>query len=119
MTWAVEHPWAKHYQHVWQERAGNPNFPDWLRVAALAYGRHTANGHAVFAPGEVALVLGNVNLATGELRPSANASRAIKKAVEYGWLSGGSKTRCLIVPAHAVGGGLGSDRKGCPFHVTV
>jgi hypothetical protein len=113
-----EHPWAKHYQHVWQERSGSPNLPDWLRVAALAYGKHAANGHAWFAPGEVALVLGLIDQETGELRPNSNASRAIRKAVQYGWLAEGSKTRCLIVPAHAVGGGLGSEFARCPAHVT-
>jgi hypothetical protein len=59
-------PWAKHYQHAWEERSGDPNLPDWLRVAALAYGKHSANGHAVFGPGDLALVLGSVDPVTGD-----------------------------------------------------
>lgn len=112
----IENPWARHYQGVWSERSGDPSLPDWLRVAALAYGRHRANGHATFGAGRVALVLARVDTATGELTPSSNVSRAIAKAVEYGWLAQGSKTRCLIVPRHAVEGGVGHPFAACPVH---
>ena len=113
-----QNPWAKHRQHVWEERAGDPALPDWVRVAALAYGKHSANGHANFGPGQVALVLGVVDRATGELRPNQNVSRAIGTAIRYGWLAQGSKARCLVVPPHAVEGGLGNASAPCPFHVT-
>ncbi len=53
--------WAKHYQRAWQEKAGNPRFPLWLRVACLAYGHHLGNGHANFGPSEVRLALSTVD----------------------------------------------------------
>jgi hypothetical protein len=113
-----ERPWAKHYQHAWEERSGDPNLPDWLRVASLAYGKHSANGHALFGPGDLALVLGRVDPTTGEITANDNVSRAIRTAVRHGWLARGSKARCLIVPAFAVDGGLGNAYAPCPVHVT-
>lgn len=108
--------WARHDQHAWEERSGDPQLPDWLRVAALAYGKHRANGHANFGAGDVALVLGRIDYATGEVVPNANVSRAIKRAVKYGWLGRGSKSRCLIVPGHAIAGGIGNEYAPCPVH---
>lgn len=108
--------WSRHYQHAWEERSGNPALPKWLRVAALAYGKHAANGHAVFGAGDVALVLGDVDRATGAITPDRNVKRAIDTAVQYGWLASGSKSRCLIVPSHAVSGGLGNEHATCPQH---
>lgn len=116
MTWGREHPWAKHYQHVWLERALDDSLPDWLRVAALAYGKHSANGHANLGPGELARTLASVNRETGEIRPNQNVNRAIANAVRHGWLVGGSKSRCLVVPSHAVTGGLGNAYKACLVH---
>jgi hypothetical protein len=111
-------PWAQHYQSVWQERAGNPRFPLWLRVAALAYGKHKANGHANFRQGEVATILRTVDVATGVITDPdrQHVHRAIRVAVEYGWLAPGSRTTCLVVPAHAVGGGEGNAFAPCPVH---
>jgi hypothetical protein len=74
----------------------------------VGYGKHGANGHANFGPGDVALVLGSIERTTGELRPNQNVGRAISTAVRYGWLAKGSKARCLIVPPHAVESGLGN-----------
>lgn len=108
--------WAKHYQDVWTEKAGDPRLPKWLRVACLAYGRHRANGHATFAQGDVALVLATVDELTGEVIPDANVSRAVGMSVEYGWLAKGSNARCLVVPAHAIGGSLGDPFAPCPVH---
>lgn len=111
-------PWARHFQHVWEERAGSRSLPDWLRVACLAYGSHRANGHANFRRGEVALVLARLDEATGVVTPLARQGvhRAIKVAVGNGWLAVGSTARCLIVPAHAVTGGLGRAEDACPQH---
>jgi len=102
-------PWARHFQAVWQERSGDPRLPAWLRVACLVYGSHTANGHATFKPGQIALVLAKVDQKTGEVRvPSKYAiRRAIASAVEYGWLAKESGSLCLVVPGHAINGGLG------------
>ena len=53
----VSNPWSAHYQGVWMERPQNPVLPLWLRVAALAFGRHRVNGHANFAKGELCKLL--------------------------------------------------------------
>ena len=110
--------WSRHYQHVWQERAGDAQMPYWLRVAALAYGSHRANGHARFKAGEIALVLGTVDTVTGEISPMdrANVQRAIRKATEFGWLTEASGSTCLVVPGHAIAGGKGNPFAPCPQH---
>lgn len=113
-----QNPWAKHYQAVWHERTADRRLPAWLRVAFLAYGAHKANGHAQFKPGDISLVLGSLNQTTGEIKPmdKHNVQRAISAAVESGWLSSGSSSLCLIVPAHAVQGGIGNATAECPIH---
>lgn len=108
--------WARHYQDDWQSRAGDPRMPHWLRVASLAYGSHTDNGHAKFKRSEVALILGTVDRETGEVKPYANVRRAIAEAVAYGWLEEGSYWGCLIVPAHSIRrGDLSRKPAPCPL----
>jgi hypothetical protein len=104
--------WARHYQSVWQERAARRNLPNWLRVAALAYGAHAANGHALFKPGDLAVALGE----PGRPMNKHNVQRAIKTAVDNGWLSSLSGSTCLVVPAHAITGGMGRPGQLCPVH---
>jgi hypothetical protein len=113
-----QNSWARHYQSAWHERSGDPRFPLWLRVSALAYGSHRANGHAMFKAGQVALVLSKIDPETGEVLvpDSGNVSHAIERAIEYGFLEKGSGTRCLVVPGHAIVGGLGSADEPCPQH---
>lgn len=111
-----ERPWARHYLEVWQERAGDDRYPYWLRVAALAYGSHLDNGHARFKRGEIAMILGRIDPATGELVPYRNVSRAIVIAVEYGWLDPASFWGCLVVPAHAIKKGEHGRDPVCPIH---
>ena len=106
--------WARHYQDAWQERAGDPRLPYWLRVVSLAYGSHADNGHACFKRGEVALVLGTVDK-HGVVRPYVNVRRAVGLAVEYGWLEDGSYWGCLIVPAHNIRKGHLGPRSPCPL----
>ena len=116
---SVRNPWAQHYQSIWHERAGDRRLPNWLRVASLAYGSHRANGHAQFKRGDVGLVLSTVDRDTGVVRPldKGSVQRAIRTAIEYGWLDESSGSRCLVVPHHAIVGGLGG-RAGeeCPQH---
>lgn len=116
---AYQQPWARHYQRPWAERAGNPGLPLWLRVASLAYGHHLGNGHATFGAGEVRLALSSVDR-DGVLRQpaSSDVTRAIRTAVRYGWLAEGSRTRCLVVPGHAIEGGrgVGTEHVPCPEH---
>ena len=107
--------WARHFQDDWQARAGDPRLPYWLRIAALAFGSHTENGHAKFKRGEIAVVLGSVDHETGEFRPFANVRREIARAVEYGWIEEGSFWGCLVVPAHSIKKGNLSRRSPCPL----
>ena len=105
---------------MWQERAGNPSFPLWLRVASLAFGHHLGNRHATFGPSEVRFALSTVDTA-GVLRQptSSDVTRAIRTAVRYGFLAEGSGARCLIVPGHAIEGGRGgtaTQHMPCPVH---
>jgi hypothetical protein len=114
---AAEGAWARHYQEVWQSRAGDPRLPYWLRVAAAAYGSHSDNGHARFKRGELALILGTVDRASGQIRPYENLARAITDAIEYGWLGDESFWGCLVVPAHAIKKGSHSHVPACPIHI--
>ncbi len=41
---------------------------------------------------------------------------AIALTIKHGWLAEGSCTECLIVPGHAITGGLGDPDKPCPVH---
>lgn len=111
-------PFAMHFQLVWQERAGDRRLVLWLRVAALAYGMHRANGHACFGPGQIALSLTTVDPDTGEVYQPTRQQiyRAIGTAVDYGWLASTSSARCLVVPPHAVYGGLGHAWDDCKWH---
>jgi hypothetical protein len=112
-------PWSRHYLDVWHERAGDPRFPLWFRVAALAYGGHDATGHARFKPGELGLILGTLDASTGEWRSlhKANVQRVIARAVEFGLLAPESGSLCLVVPQHAIHGGVGGNGNVvCPLH---
>jgi len=111
---------ALHIQGAWEEHAGNPRLPLWLRVSALAYGKHHGNGHSCFRTGEVALVLSKVDMATGEmLVPDRHAvQRAISMSVEYRFLARGSGARCLIVPEGMVHQGPGRREEPCPWHTS-
>lgn len=109
--------WARHYQEVWQSRAGDPRLPYWLRVAAAAYGSHADNGHARFKRGELALILGTVDRITGQIHPYENLGRAITDAADYGWLEPESFWGCLVVPAHAIKKGAHGSAPRCPIHV--
>lgn len=81
--------------------------PLWLRIAFLAYGSHRQNGHANFRPGELVTILG---------KPGDQISRALRKAREKGYLARESTARCLVVPPHAVTGGLGHPNEVCAVH---
>ncbi len=111
--------WARHYQADWAERSGNTRLPDWLRVVALAYGKHKANGHAAFKRGEIAWVLAKVDEDSGEIVAGRNVHRAVAAAVDYGFLSPLSNQRCLVVPVHAIGGPSGNVLAPCPIHGDV
>lgn len=113
---SIQNPFAMHRQAVWKERAANraanPTMPLWIRVASLAFGCHRANGHAAFKLGEIAELLGK----PGEPLSAQSVSNAIKLAKNSGWIAQESTSRCLVVPPHAVSGGLGHPNERCPIH---
>lgn len=103
--------WAAHAQDHWLHFAGNPNFPDYLRVTFVAYGRHAANGHARLNRGELLHFLMRKD---GTLPDRRKANSAVSEAVDLGYLAVGSGLLCLVVPAHAVQGGQGNPDARCP-----
>lgn len=110
--------WSMHFHNEWLERAQDPRLPPWFRVMALAYARHHRNGHARFRPGEMAEMLVTLNPRTKELVPmnKHNVQRAILNAVEFGLIAESSGSLCLVVPAHAVEGGVqGRPEDSCPL----
>lgn len=103
--------WAAHAQDHWLDFAGNPNFPDYMRIVFVAYGRHHANGHAKLEREELAryLVRRDGSLpGRGIVRPS------IQKAIQLGYLAPGSQALCLIVSSDHIQGGLGDPNRRCP-----
>jgi hypothetical protein len=113
-----QNPFAFHYQGVWRERSADPSLANWIRVASLAFGRHSKNGHATFGSGELAKLLAKPG-PDGEPRPISDSavSNAIKHAKRQGWIAEESMARCLVVPRHAVVGGLGGkESTRCRFH---
>lgn len=109
--------WSRHFQEPWAEDALNDVYPMPLRVAFLAFGRHRANGHAVFRQGEVANVLGRFDdRGTWLAADRRTVHRAIQAAVKYGLLAEGSKALCLVVPSHRVTGGMGAADTPCRRH---
>ncbi len=111
-----EKTWTRHFQDVWEERAANPDLPQWLRVFSLACGLHKANGHAPLPPRALAIALARPDPLTGEMIPDPNPGRAVRTAVRSGWLSPLSTVRCLVVPHYAVAGGMGNSNAVCPVH---
>ncbi|MDH6245169.1 hypothetical protein [Mycobacterium sp. OTB74] len=112
-------PWARHYQAAWDNRASDPTFPLWFRMMALAYGRHEANGHANFKRGQLSWILGTPQVpGPGFHRVERSyLQRTLKVVIGNGLLAEGSCTECLIVPGHAVAGGLGDPDAPCPVHI--
>ncbi len=111
-------PWTSHYQSVWTERGKNPELPQWLRLACLAFGRHKPNGHAHFAEGELAKLLSTRGKDGAVTVPSSQSvSGYIKTAKHFEFIDQSSTARCLVVPPHAITGGQGgSPWARCVIH---
>jgi|KBSSwiStaDraftv2_1062776.scaffolds.fasta_scaffold838985_1 hypothetical protein len=110
--------WLKAYQSNWDEYALKHGVHDaWFRVFALAVARAGANAHAPCAPGEIAEVLGRPD-DSGEWIPMSpsGVSQAINLAKRKELLAPASHARCLVLPSHAWGSGLGSAARRCPVH---
>jgi hypothetical protein len=110
--------WTRHYQIGWENRAANTDAPLWARVVSLAYGRHTANGHAIFHRGELCWILGTPPKLGQPFKRRAPATirDAIAVAVKYGWLAEQSCNECLVVPSHDISGPNGDESQPCAVH---
>ena len=97
-------------QDLHLEWAGNPNFPDYMRVVFVAYGRHAANGHAVLERGELAAYLVRK---TGVIPDRRQVWKAMDHAVRLGYLREGSRLGCLVVNSDHVQGGPGVPGVRC------
>lgn len=101
---------AAHAQDHWLEFAGNPNFPDYLRIVFVAYGRHAANGHARLDRGELAQYLVRKD---GTLPDRRGLWGSLQKAIGLGYLLGESQGLCLVVSSEHVQGGKGEADRPC------
>lgn len=102
--------WAAHAQDHWLDFAGNPNFPDYLRIVFVAYGRHAANGHAKLGKGELSRFLVRKG---GTLPDRRTIRHAVDKAIGHGYLRPESRILCLVVMADHVQGGVGDPDRRC------
>lgn len=102
--------WSAHAQDHWLDRAGDHRYPDYLRVTFVAYGRHTANGHAKLARGDLAYYLVRED---GSLPDRRTIYRSIRRAVDLGLILDISTALCLVVSSHDVQGGRGSVDARC------
>lgn len=102
--------WNAHRQDHWLEFAGNTNFPDYLRIVFVAYGRHKANGHARLERGELARYLVRRN---GTLPERRVIWDAIQSAVSLGYLATDSRQLCLVVSSDHSQGGEGDPDEPC------
>ena len=108
--------WSAHAQDHWLEFAGNSNFPDYLRVTFVAYGRHAANGHARLERGELARHLIRKD---GTLPDRRTVWRGIENAIKLDYLVPESRQLCLVVGSHRVQGGRGDPNARCRRDHTV
>jgi hypothetical protein len=114
---SVQNPYAMHYQSVWGERAADPSLPLWIRLASLAFASHRANGHANFDLRELSLILGKPGEdGAWEYVDKSAISRAIAAAKKAGWIAEESNAKCLVVPYHAITGGMGNPNEKCSVH---
>jgi len=102
--------WSRHSLAFWESIAAEPSHAYYVRVAALAYGTHGANGHAPQAHGALSLALAKDGIRY------RHASRAIDSAVRLGLLDPSSTTRCLVVPPDGIVQGEVGYWPDCPVH---
>lgn len=113
----AQNTWAMHYQSVWEERAADPAYPMWCRVAWLAFARHKTNGHANFERGQLSQIFGKFSHDGFTPLDANNLQRYIRGAKKAGLLDRSSCAECLVVPSHAIQGGWGgSVDSPCPVH---
>lgn len=102
--------YAAHAQDHWLDFAGNPNFPDYLRIVFVAYGKHKANGHARLDRGDLARFLVRKDGTIPERRVLWSA---IQRSIHLGYLTEESRALCLVVSSDHVQGGPGQPDEPC------
>jgi hypothetical protein len=105
--------WSRHSLAFWESIAAEPCHAYYVRVAALAYGRHGPNGHAPQAWGALSLALSKDGVRY------RHAGRAIEDAIKVGMLDPSSTTRCLVVPPNGIVQGDWNHWPNCPVHGVV
>ena len=108
--------WSAHRQEHWLDFAGNPDFPDYLRIVFVAYGRHAANGHAKLRRGELARFLVRK---FGSLPDRRTLWHALRRAIDLGFLTEESRLLCLVVSSDHVQGGRGKANEPCRRDHTI
>lgn len=111
-----EQEWAASPVGHWLTFAGNPNFPDYLRILFVAYGLRKANGHAPLRQGELTRFLVRKD---GTLPDRRNVRHSIDQAIDYGYLMPESRMLCLVVPHNHMQGGPGQANRKCRRDHTV
>lgn len=102
--------WTAKPQDDWLEWAGNPNFPDYLRVTFVAHGRQRANGHAPLDQEELARYLVRKS---GVMPDRRTVHRAVDTAVKLGYLAPESRALCLVLEANRSQFGIGDPDEKC------
>jgi hypothetical protein len=101
----------------WQEQARNPSVDLWLRVTFLAFGTHKRNGHSAFYNWKEIADKTTTQSKAAPDDGGRQIRRAIDTAIERGFLSTQSHTRCLVVPPHWISGGTtGRENAKCNRH---
>lgn len=110
---------AQQRQHVLL--AKNHDLPHIMRLHMAMIARSDPDGHAQFAPGELAEWLSVVDRKTGELKPmdAANLKKVIRQAKNHGLIHSESTARCLRRLEHLYSGGDPRKRRPCPIHSTA
>jgi hypothetical protein len=112
---SLDNPFAMHRQSFWEEQAATLPLA-WQRLGAIAFATHKRNGHANFKPGDLAMMLGRPGPDGWESLSPTHLSNLIATAKKAGWLAPESNSRCLVVPCHAIQGGLGNPNDKCAVH---
>lgn len=114
-----DNPFSMHRQSFWEEVAADTELPLWQRVAALAFACHRGNGHANFIGRnrELSFLLGKPGRDGWDYVPANRISEAIKRAKKARWIAEESSSKCLVVPHHAITGGLGNEHEKCSVHM--
>ena len=112
---SLDNPFTMHRQTFWEEQAATLPLA-WQRLGAIAFATHKRNGHANFKAGKLAMMLGKPGPDGWESLSSTHLSNLIASAKKAGWLAPESNSRCLVVPHHAIQGGLGHENEKCAVH---